>query len=119
MDDDEIATSQDVAALWTRLRRARAEGDDATEAAIRRRMAEVQLQRRYADLGDADLDRRIAALVAARTPEAITHAGDSNDAVTNRHYAEINRRMAEAARSGDRSDLDDLLAERERRRERA
>ncbi len=113
----DITTSTDVDWLWSRLQQARAEDDTATAAAVKARMAALDAERRYGALSDLELERRIATLQRRDLPEAISYAGDWDDNLANRQYAELNRLMAEAAAGGDQSDLPDLLAEKKRRLE--
>lgn len=110
---------EDVDELWSLLQAARRRGDEDAAARIRTRMADLDLARRRADLGDDELDRRIAALEAGLRIEPVRHTGVTEDSIMNQHADELNRRMAEGRDPAAVRQLDELLAERRRRGRRA
>ena len=95
MSAEAIGTSEDTSALWTALVAAKEHGDTETVRAIEQRMRELSDARRFADLSDQELRRRIDALTSNLEPKGLlAHSPDSMASgfdimYTNRHNAAI------------------------------
>ncbi len=112
---DELSGIDDVDRLWSMLTDARRDGDHGLADRVRARMRQLENQRRFADVSDRELNRRIAALQSAQRVERIKRAGVTEESVMNKHVDHLNERMSDAVRPPAADHLAELLAERQRR----
>lgn len=114
------AGGRDVDVLWRLLQAARAAGDDERVRAIEGRMRELQTERRFAHLTDAELDERIHGLTRERAPRDMLGyspgGGPGGDSAGGEDLMELNRRIRANQHVGLEQTLSALLDERERRR---
>jgi hypothetical protein len=119
MKAEQIATSDDTSALWTALMAAKESGDAETVRAIEQRMRELSESRRFAELSDEELRRRIDALTSnlepkgllAHSPDGVIGAGWIDVTYTSRNNAAIR----ENQHGGGEATLAALHAEYDRR----
>ncbi len=114
------AAGLDVDVLWRQLQAARAAGDHQRARAIEGRMRQLQVERRFAHLGDDELDERIRALTGERAPRDMLGyspgGGPGGDSAGSEDIMMLNRRIRENQRDRIEETLNALLDERERRR---
>jgi hypothetical protein len=114
---NQIATSEDTSALWTALMAAKESGDTGTARAIEQRMRELSEARRFADLSDQELRRRIRALSESLEPKGMLgHSPDGTGGGWDITYtSRMNEAIREGQYAGGQSTLAALKAEWARR----
>jgi hypothetical protein len=109
-----------VDVLWRQLRAAKAAGDGQRVRRIENRMRELQGERRFAHLSDAELDERIAGLTREREPRDVLGYSPGGGGGGGELGAEDTRKFNEQIRgnqhAGIEATLNALVDERERRR---
>jgi hypothetical protein len=110
----------DVDVLWGQLQAARSAGDRERVRAIEGRMRQLQTERRFAHLSDAELDERIRAISGEREPRnMLGHSpggGPGGDSAGGEDILRLNHQIRANQHAGIEQTLGALLDERDRRR---
>lgn len=124
--DDEFDTDAlhgdevDVDVLWRQLLAAKRAGDAQRVRAIENRMRQLQGERRFRHLSDAQLDERIRSLTGERAPRDMLGyspgGGPGGDSAGSDDLMRFNQAIREGQHVGIEETLNALLDERERRR---
>lgn len=110
----------DVDVLWRELLEAKAAGDAERVRAIENRMRQLQGERRFDHLTDAELDQRIRALTREREPrDMLGHSpggGPGGDSAGGEDTMRMNEAIRGNQHAGIEATLNALRDERDRRR---
>ena len=113
------AEEVDVDVLWRQLLAAKEAGDAERVRAIENRMRQLQGERRFAHLSDAELDQRIRSLTGERAPRDMLGyspgGGPGGDSAGSEDLMRFNRAIRDGQHVGIEATLNALVDERDRR----